>query len=199
LLFWHVCGCINKEKETMAEDQFLNGVNVTAVSNLINQITEDPEIGQTRWHLKNKWITCGQNQSRIESFYAAKQEIPHKEPFELKADEPAALAGDDTGPNPVEHLLNALGYCLTTTLVYHAAARGIKIDELEAELEGDIDLRGFLGISSEVRRGYQNMKVKFKVKTDEENLDRLRALSKLSPVFDVTSNGTNVTVEIERK
>ena len=99
----------------------------------------------------------------------------------------------------MEHLLNALGYCLTTTLVYHAAARGIKIDELEAELEGDIDLRGFLGITNEVRRGYQNMNVKFKVKTDEENLDRLRALSRLSPVFDVTSNGTNVTVEIERK
>jgi hypothetical protein len=70
---------------------------------------------------------------------------------------------------------------------------------LEAELEGDIDLRGFLGITNEVRRGYQNMNVKFKVKTDEENLDRLRALSRLSPVFDVTSNGTNVTVEIERK
>lgn len=183
----------------MAEDQFLNGVNVTAVSNLIEQMKADPELGKSRWHLKNKWITCGQNRSRIESFYAAKQEIPHTQPFELKADEPAALAGDDTGPNPVEHLLNALGYCLTTTLVYHAAARGIKIDELEAELEGDIDLRGFLGISDKVRKGYQNMNVKFKVKTDEENLDRLRALSRLSPVFDVTSKGTNVTVHIERK
>jgi uncharacterized OsmC-like protein len=183
----------------MSEDQFLNGVNVTAVGNLIEQIKADPEQGKTRWHLTNKWITCGQNLSRIESFFVARQEVPHKEPFELKADEPAAQAGDDTGPNPVEHLLNALGYCLTTTLVYHAAARGIKIDELEAELEGDIDLRGFLGITNEVRRGYQNMSVKFKVKTDEENLDRLRALSRLSPVFDVTSNGTNVTVEIERK
>lgn len=99
----------------------------------------------------------------------------------------------------VEHLLNALAGCLTTTLVYHAAVRGITIEELESELEGDLDLQGFLGISSEVRKGYQNIRVNFKVKTDEKNLDRLKALSKLSPVFDVTSNGTNVTVSVERK
>ena len=90
--------------------------------------------------------------------------------------------------------------CLTTTLIYHAAIRGIQIDELESELEGDIDLRGFLGISNDVRRGYENIRVKFKVKTDDaENIERLKALSKLSPVYDVTSNGTNVDVLIERK
>ncbi|MEJ2219675.1 MAG: OsmC family protein [Desulfobacterales bacterium] len=99
----------------------------------------------------------------------------------------------------MEHLLNALAGCLTSTLIYHAAIRGIKIDELESELEGDIDLRGFLGLSSDVRRGYKNIRVNFKVKTDAENLKRLRALSKLSPVFDVTSKGTNVDVQIERK
>jgi uncharacterized OsmC-like protein len=95
--------------------------------------------------------------------------------------------------------LNALARCLTSTLIYHAAIRGIKIDELESHLEGDIDLRGFLGLSSDVRRGYQNIRVNFKVKTDAENLKRLKALSKLSPVFDVTSNGTNVDVRIEKK
>ncbi len=77
--------------------------------------------------------------------------------------------------------------------------RGIKIDELESELEGDIDLRGFLGLSDEVRRGYENVRVKFKVKTNAENIERLKALSKLSPVFDVTSNGTKVDVQIEEK
>jgi uncharacterized OsmC-like protein len=111
------------------------------------------------------------------------------------------LAGEDIGANPVEHLLNALAACLTTTLVYHAAIRDIKIDELEAELEGDLDIRGFLGLAkkAEVRRGYKEIRVKFKVKTDAENLERLKALSKLSPVFDVTSSGTNVDVQIERK
>jgi uncharacterized OsmC-like protein len=98
----------------------------------------------------------------------------------------------------VEHLLHALASCLTTAIVYHAAVRGIRIDEMEAELEGDIDLRGFLGISNEVRRGYRNIRANFKVKTDEDNLEKLKALSMYSPVFDVTSNGTNVDVRIER-
>jgi uncharacterized OsmC-like protein len=86
-----------------------------------------------------------------------------------------------------------------TTMVYHAAMRGIRIEELEMDLEGDLDLRGFLGLSDEVRKGYENIRVNFRVKTDEENLDRLKALSKLSPVYDVTRNGTNVDISIERK
>jgi len=108
------------------------------------------------------------------------------------------LAGGDKGANPVEHLLHALASCVTTTLVYHAAVRGIKIEQLESDLEGDLDLRGFLGLSDEVRRGYENIRVKFKVKTDAENIERLRALSKLSPVFDITSKGTNIDVSIEK-
>ncbi len=88
---------------------------------------------------------------------------------------------------------------MTTTLVYHAALRGIHLEEVESELEGDINLRGFLGLSSDVRRGYEKIRVKFRVKTDVENLEKLKALSKLSPVFDVTSNGTNVDVQIEKK
>ena len=76
---------------------------------------------------------------------------------------------------------------------------GIEIAELESELKGDLDFQGFLGLSNEVRRGYENIRVKFKFKTAEENIEKLKALSKLSPVFDVTSNGTKVTVNIERK
>ncbi|MFQ5972388.1 MAG: OsmC family protein [Alphaproteobacteria bacterium] len=183
----------------MADEQTLNGVNVTAVNELIENVQADPELAKCRFHIKNKWLTCGQNQSKVESFYGAKQEIAHEAPFDLRADEPPILAGHDTGANPVEHLLNALAACLTTSLVYHAAVRGIEVDELESELEGDLDLQGFLGLSNEVRSGYQNIRVNFKVKTAEDNIEKLKALSKFSPVFDVTSNGTNVTVNIERK
>lgn len=109
------------------------------------------------------------------------------------------LAGTDLAPNPVEHLLHALAGCMTSTLVYHAAIRDIRIDELECELEGDLDLRGFLGLSKDARKGYRNIRVKFRVKTDSDQLDKLKTLSKFSPVFDVTSNGTRVDVEIERK
>ena len=88
---------------------------------------------------------------------------------------------------------------MTTTMVYHAAVRGIKLEEVESELEGDIDLKGFLAISDKVRPGYQEIRVKFKVKTDAENVERLKALSRLSPVYDVVSNGTSVKVQIETK
>jgi uncharacterized OsmC-like protein len=116
----------------------------------------------------------------------------------LNADEPPLLAGHGTAPNPVEYLLNALVSCLTTTLVYHSAVRGIKIKRLESEVQGDLDIRGFLEISKDVRCGYQNIIVNFKVETDAEDLEKLKALSKLSPVFDVVSNGTNVQVNIEK-
>jgi uncharacterized OsmC-like protein len=88
---------------------------------------------------------------------------------------------------------------MTTTMVYHAAVRGIKLEEVESELEGDIDLQGFLAISDKVRPGYQEIRVNFKVKTDAENVERLKAFSRLSPVYDVVSNGTRVKVQIEKK
>jgi hypothetical protein len=88
---------------------------------------------------------------------------------------------------------------MTTTMVYHAAVRGIKLDEVESKLEGDLDLRGFLAITDEVRPGYEEIRVKFKVKTDLEDLETLKELIRLSPVYDVVSNGTNVDVQIERK
>lgn len=182
----------------MSEEKILNGVNVAVVENVANDIKENPDLAKCKFRLKNKWIKGGHNHGTVGDFYAANQENPHLKTFELDADEPPILAGSDIGPNPVEYLLNALSACLTTTLVYHAALRGIQIDELESELEGDIDLRGFMGLSDEVRRGYENIRVNFKVKTDAENLKRLKALSKLSPVYDVTTSGTNVDVQIER-
>ena len=88
---------------------------------------------------------------------------------------------------------------MTTTMVYHAAVRGIKLSGVESKLEGDLDLRGFFAIADEVRPGYEEIRVKFKVKTDLENLETLKELIRLSPVYDVVSNGTNVDVQIERK
>ena len=88
---------------------------------------------------------------------------------------------------------------MTTTMVYHAAVRGIKLDEVESKLEGDLDFRGFFAITDEVRPGYEQIRIKFKVKTDLENLETLKELIRLSPVYDVVSNGTKVDVQIERK
>lgn len=109
------------------------------------------------------------------------------------------LAGSDQGANPVEHLLNALAGCVTTSMVAHAAVRGIHIEELESELEGDIDLRGFLGLDPNVPKGYTNIRLRFKVKTDADNLEKLRSLAAFSPVYNTITNGAKVDIVVEQK
>ncbi len=177
----------------------INGVDVGAVESTVNAINEQPDLGKSKFRAHNKWISGGHNRSTINGFYSAGQEHFRSTPFVLDADEPPVLAGEDRGANPVEHLLNALAACMTTTMVYHAAIRGIRVDEVESNLEGDIDLRGFLGLTDEVRRGYEEIRVNFRVKTDAENVERLKAFSRLSPVYDTVSGGTRVKVQIDRK
>jgi uncharacterized OsmC-like protein len=117
----------------------------------------------------------------------------------MDADEPAILAGNDEGANPVEHLLHALASCLTTSMVAHAAVRGIPVEEVESELEGDIDLRGFLGLAPDVPKGYTDIRVKFRVKAKPEDLNMLRKLVTFSPVFNTISQGANVDIDVELK
>ena len=183
----------------MLAEKFLNGVNIQTIEDSVQAIEKDPGIAAFKFRLKNRWIDGGLNRASVNNFYGALQENSRPEPFVMDADEPPLLAGRDIGANPVEYLLRALAGCMTTSIVYHAALRGIRIDELEADLEGDLDLRGFLGLSRDVRKGYENIRVTFKVKTDEQNLDRLKALSKLSPVFDTVTNGTKVEIKVEPK
>lgn len=180
------------------QDKYVNGVNVSAVQAVAKDIQSDFELAKCTFRLHNKWINGSINSSNIDGFFGFKKDIAHPNPFSLEVDEPSCLAGSNKAPGPVEYLLHALVGCLTTTMVYHSAIRDIQIDEVDTEVEGDLDLRGFLGISNDVPKGYQNIRVNFKVKTDEQNLDRLKALSKLSPVFDVVSKGTDVQVSVER-
>ncbi|MDT8300794.1 MAG: OsmC family protein [Sedimentisphaerales bacterium] len=186
----------------MAEQKtinLVNGIDIDVLQNTVNAIQEEPELGKCRFHVTNKWLGANQNSTTVASFYGAKQEIDHNQPFELHADEPPILAGQDQGANPVEHMLHALASCVTTSLVAHAAVRGIHLDEVESEIEGDIDLQGFLGLSKDVPKGYTNIRIKFKVKSDEENTERLKSLAEYSPVFNTLIHGTNVDIEIERK
>lgn len=177
----------------------INGVLMNDLQDTVDAIRQDPDLAKCQFHIHNKWIDSGHNRTTIRSFHGAKQEIPHDRPFSLHADEPHVLGSSDQGPNPVEHLLNALAGCVTSSLVYHAALRGIRIESLESEVEGDLDLRGFLDLTDEVRKGYSNIRIKFKVKTNEQDLDRLKQLAEYSPVYDVVTNGTNVDITMERK
>jgi uncharacterized OsmC-like protein len=185
--------------DTTAAGTLVNGVELDVLGGTVEAIKGNSDLAQSKFRVRNTWIRGGHNRSTVGDFYGACKENSHQATFELEADEPPVLAGADLAPSPVEHLLHALASCLTTTLVYHAAIRGIQIEELECELEGDLDLRGFLGLSKDVRKGYENIRAKFRVKTDSDQLERLKAFSKLSPVFDVTSYGTQVDIEIERK
>jgi uncharacterized OsmC-like protein len=182
----------------VVKEGMLNGVCVETIENAVSEIKGDPELAKFRFLLKNVWIDGSLNHSSIEKFYGTKQKIKHNKIFELNADEPELISGTDSYANPAEQLLHSLASCLTTTLVYHASLRNIKIEALQSEVEGDIDIRGFMGLSNEVRRGYEHIRVHFKIKTDAADLEKLKELAKFSPVYDVVSRGTKVEIFIDR-
>lgn len=138
----------------MAEPKIINGVNVDELFNTINAVKKSPVIATFKFRASNKWIKGGHNRTSIKNFYGVQKDYPHKQPFELDADEPPVLLGGDKAPNPVEYALTALAACVTSSIVYHAAAKGTRLNSVESRLEGDIDLQGFLGLSKEVPRGY---------------------------------------------
>jgi len=185
----------------MAEGKVLNGVSVDKLFGTIDAVKEAPGIAKFKFRAKNKWIKGGLNRTTIKDFYGTQKDLTHKKQFELEADEPPLLLGEDKGPNPVEYALTALAACLTTSMVYHAAAKGIELRAVEARLEGDLDLRGFLGISEDVPVGYENIRVYFKIDADvsEEQKEELcRMAAKYSPVFHTISNATPVSVQPDK-
>ena len=182
---------------TSSEANVTNGVDVDQVLGLIGAVEADPEMGKFHFRAKNRWVKGGLNQSSVKDFYAAgREDDTRTEAFVLDADEPELLAGNDSAPNPVEFILHALAACLTTTMVYHAAVRGIVIEAVESQLEGDIDVRGFLGLSQDVRKGYHNVRVRMRVKS-EASAQELKELATYSPVYDTVSNSLPVDLVIE--
>lgn len=184
----------------MNQPNILNGVNVDRLVETIDTITEQPELGMFEFRAKSKWIDGGHYMSIIEDFYGAGKEDAHDKPYVMYGDEPDILLGLDKGPNPVEFVLHGLAGCLSTTFVYYAAAQDVKIDAIDYTLEGDVDIQGLLGISKEVRPGYQNIRVTFHVKSDasEEKLQELVKLAQMrSPVFNTVSEPVPVDVDLE--
>jgi uncharacterized OsmC-like protein len=187
--------------QTNKEEQIVNGVNVTKLHETVGVIKEKPEIAKFNFKAKGKWIDGAHGKTTINDFYGACQTFKRSEPFVFEKDEPPVLLGKDRGANPVEYVFAALDGCLTTSLIYHAAAKGIKIDEVETSFSGDLDLHGFLGLDDNVRNGYEKIKVAFKIKSDapEEKLQELVELAqKRSPVFDIVSHPTPVEVSLEK-
>jgi uncharacterized OsmC-like protein len=179
-------------------DRTRNGVDTQQMYGTLDAIKADPSLARFQFRAQNRWIDGAHNRSTIQGFYGAGQEDASRtQPFSLEAGEPAVLLGSDTGPNPAEALLHALAACLTTSLVYVAAARKVRLTEVESTLEGEMDVRGCLGLSDEVRNGFTAIKVSFKVKGDappeklREVVERAQARS---AVFDMVSHGVPVEV-----
>lgn len=182
---------------TVTTPSTVNGVNVEQLGANISAIQGNTELAKFQFRATNTWINGGHNRTTIKEFYGVGQEdTTRTEPFVLDADEPPVLLGEDHGANPVEFVLHALASCMTTSMVYHAAVQGIKIDAVESRLEGDLDIQGVLGLSPDVRPGYQNLRVYFTVKSDAP-AETLRELTKFSPVFDMMTNPVPVAISVQ--
>jgi uncharacterized OsmC-like protein len=173
----------------------LNGVDTPTLFATIDAVKAQPELGKFQFRATNRWISGTHSRSRIETFSGAGGEHRHMGDVQFDADHPAVLVGTDKAPAAVEFLLHAIAACITSGII--AAARGVKLTEVESTVEGDIDLRGILGLSNEVRNGYERLRVNVRIKGDAspEKLREIVEQSKArSAVFDVLTKGTVVEV-----
>jgi uncharacterized OsmC-like protein len=187
-------------QQVTQQERVVNGVNVTQLFETIDAIKGQPEIAKFNFRASNNWENGAANRTVVKDYDGACQTFDRTDPFVFQKDEPPVLLGNDRGANPVEYVLAGLAGCLTTSLVYHAAAQGIQIDEVESTYRGDLDLHGFLGLDDSVRNGYEGIEVVFKVKGDapEEKLRELVELAqKRSPVFDIVTNKVPVSVRMD--
>ena len=174
------------------QKNIVNGVDVSQIMTVIDHIESDPEYAQFQWRVSNKWIDGGLSRSCIKGFYAGNTEdMTRGKAFIVDADEPAIVAGMDTAPNSMEYILHALASCLTGTLAYHAAVRGIEIKEVESSVVGDMNVQGLLGLEKDVRRGFNKVVVNMRVKS-KASIEELTELAMFSPVYDIISNSLPV-------
>jgi uncharacterized OsmC-like protein len=177
-----------------------NGVNSEQLFGTLDAIKADPSIAKFQFRARNRWIDGAHNRTTIRDFYAANQEDTSRAAeFVIDAGEPAILLGTDTGANPAEYVLHALAACLTTSLVYVAAARGVQLTKVESTLEGDMDVQGALGLSDEYRNGFEQIRVSFHVEGDgpaEKLREVVERAQQRSAVFDMVANGVPVTVDV---
>ena len=185
---------------SVVTDTIRNGVDTEKMFATLDLIKAQPELAKFQFRATNRWIDGSHNRSTIKGFYAAGgEDTTRSEEFEIDAGEPAILLGTDTGANPAEYLLHALAACLTTSIVYVAAARKVELTSVESTLTGDMDVRGALGVDDEPRNGFERIGVSFRVtgNAPEEKLrEVVERAQKRSAVYDMVTNGVPVAVEV---
>lgn len=186
-------------KQQMAM-QVVNGVDVSKLKGTIEAIKGTPSLADFRFRIVNKWQGGGLNQTTVKASYGAGQEFPERDgKFTMQADEPPILLSKDEAANPVEHLLHALAACVTTTMVYHAAARGIPLEAVESQLEGELDLHGFLGLDPKVRKGFKSISLSVRLSgplSEAQKQEIVNLGPGFSPVYDMVSNPVPITVTL---
>ncbi|KIH76782.1 Uncharacterized OsmC-related protein [Geoalkalibacter ferrihydriticus] len=186
----------------MSNNQIINGVNVTQLVSTIELIKEKPEIADFKFRATNKWVGGTHNRANVKDFYGAGAQDDSRATMTFEIDEPPVLLGENHGANPVEYLLVGLSGCLTTSMIAHAAARGIQIRAVESRLEGDLDLHGFLGLSESAPVGYKEIRVSFKIDADlspEEKQELIEMAKKYSPVFNTVAKPVPVKVSLAKE
>jgi uncharacterized OsmC-like protein len=176
-----------------------NGVNVQALLDAREALTGAPQAAQFKWRASCKWVNGTHSASTVKSFFGLGEEQSHKTEFSFSADHPELFASEDNGITPVEYVLVGLASCLTAGIAAVAQNREIQLKSVEATLEGDMDVRGILGIDSDVRNGFSGIKVTYNIDADASP-DDIKALvaqsQKRSAVYDIITNPTNVKVEV---
>jgi uncharacterized OsmC-like protein len=176
----------------------INGVNVKRLKETVSAIENHPGLGKFSFRVSNRWVHGAYNHSAIQGFYGGGQEDDTRQrPFIVGSDKPEFLLGEDTEPNPSEYVLHALASCLTTAMVYHAAALGYKLDKVESVLEGNLDLGGFLGTNAQARNGYETINIRFTIEgdlTEQQKEEILQLGPRFSPVFDIITNKVPISL-----
>jgi uncharacterized OsmC-like protein len=170
----------------------INGVDVGYVKELAGKISADEDYGKFQFRAHNRWRNGGKSSTTIQGFFAGgKEDASRKHALNVDSDQPGFLGGENTAPNPVEHLLHSLTSCLTTTLTYHAAVQGISIGAIETSAVGDLNSSGFFGVSDDVRKGYERIAVTMEVESDASP-ETLKELALYSPVYEMLSKSTPI-------
>ena len=177
-----------------------NGVNVEFLLTARNMLTEQPEGANFKWRASNTWVNGTHSRSSVSGFFGLGDEQRHRTEFVFDGDHPELFSSEDQGPTPVELLLVSLASCLTAGVAAVAQNREIQLRSVTSTLEGDMDVRGILGVDPEVRNGFSHIKVSYKIDADASP-DDIKALvaqsQKRSAVYDIVTNPTSVTVEVE--
>jgi uncharacterized OsmC-like protein len=178
----------------------MNGVDTPKLFATIAAVSDQRPLAQFQFRAEGKWLRGTHMRSTMTGFFGAGGELRHKAALTADADHPPVLCGEDNGPTPVEYLLHALAACLTAGIANIAAARGVALRSVESRIEGDIDLQGILGLSDEVRNGFESVRASIKVQGDApaEKLHQVvsQAVAR-SAVFDILTNGVPVSVTTE--